>query len=119
MLSGVMQDVPSALPVLGRLSQDARWKGHDACRSWLSKLIMIGGLPRGGDKYSLRKQWGPGCDQMSQIGSLGGPGLAMGSVESPVCPGSELYDQHENLILSPFQQYGASHMPLPSKGIFQ
>lgn len=54
-------------------------------RSWLSKLIVTGGVPSGGDKYSLRKQWDPGCGQMTQSGSLGDPGLALGSVESPQC----------------------------------
>lgn len=49
------------------------------------QLIMTGGLPRGGDKYSLSKQC-PECCQMTQTGSLGGPGLAMGSVESPSEP---------------------------------
>lgn len=66
------------------------------------QLIMTGELPRGGDKCSPRKQC-PECCQMTQTGSLGGPGLVMGSVESPRVPGSELYGEHENIILPPFQ----------------
>lgn len=44
----------------------------------MSKLIM-----RGGDMYSLRKQWDPGCCYVTQTGNLGGSDMAMGSVESP------------------------------------